>query len=967
MARIKDVTIKYVDDNLKTLQSVSSREPIDYISSMGSNDQIPFRTGYNEYRVNDNPVTLDQFEKVVNYLSHGGLGELEVDYGDCSVLYVDNIAREVEYRDGLRQYFNSDGVLHREDGPAFVDDKTSRYYWEGQRISKDDHQARTTEKKMIKKNFLEFDESQKQLIYNDNGLFFKWVVPERKLDVIREFTKNQTGKRFFELTGYSGKKEVITFENGLIKTRSLLTATVEKTFTYQGDELVGYHRDGKKTSIIFNKLKRELHCYNEPLSFIWKVPEGELQKIGNWIADDLSTDLTVTLENLSKEKEEVTFKGEELVKRNVGSKRECYEYKDGKQIMDKTEKNLFSLCRDYSFPSEYFGVKGSNDFSENKVFIYDGWQIHKYGVLHSEEGPAQVQANNPPEYYLGGQKLSKEEWLCLTDPKYSGPVSFGIKNDEVRFFKDGKLHREFGPAVIDKNGTRKWYKEGKLHREDGPALVSYDDMKWAIDGQTFNTNCAEFEKAKMQYRELQKRKDRPVESPHITRTLGFEDQADVFLVVNRADLDDDYSWIMKKQTEGIRQSFFIDLKEIDVPEEISKSQEFGEALLDTFLEEEWYKDWYSVSTDDKLKKIAKKYLKNAENKTTKTAKRISHLKDLIEKNSTTKPNTYKMPFVELGEKELENYNLKEEENRFMDQFTQDLLKEIKKQEDKKMAFPPLGQDAFDELELVNRTLKKIDECHKDESKIDDLLRELTRPNPHGDLFIDQIKSIENKNIVIDAVAKLAQSLIVKETQDNMKKAQVPIKVKRTDPYSSKEPMVFEKKENWVKVEPLELPPETKKDKAKKSLGVVKDATNQGVKIGVATEGANIAYDSVKNMLVNVLGISPKALESKVNQELIMMTALAMTHLAAEIYSDKVNAGKIQDLCGLVMEGKVKDNTGTLLKMVPMLMNVSKKMDIESKLRFDAPEITAQEALPEELMEALNEAEEMEEEYARVRD
>ena len=43
-------------------------------------------------------------------------------------------------------------------------------------------------------------------------------------------------------------------------------------------------------------------------------------------------------------------------------------------------------------------------------------------------------------------------------------------NGNKYWYKDGKLHREDGPAVIFKNGDQQWYKEGRLHREDGPAV-----------------------------------------------------------------------------------------------------------------------------------------------------------------------------------------------------------------------------------------------------------------------------------------------------------------------------------------------------------------------------------------------------------------------------------------------------------------------------------------------------------------
>ena len=41
------------------------------------------------------------------------------------------------------------------------------------------------------------------------------------------------------------------------------------------------------------------------------------------------------------------------------------------------------------------------------------------------------------------------------------------------YFSDKSLtirHREDGPAVESKDGTKEWYRDGKYHREDGPAL-----------------------------------------------------------------------------------------------------------------------------------------------------------------------------------------------------------------------------------------------------------------------------------------------------------------------------------------------------------------------------------------------------------------------------------------------------------------------------------------------------------------
>jgi len=292
----------------------------------------------------------------------------------------------------------------------------------------------------------------------------------------------------FDENQMSGKKEVVHFENGQIVSRILGAPTGEKTYKYSDNELVEFAFNREHADITYKKTSRQLEYNSADLNFVWNIPYTQLTKISDWIINDLQGELT-----FYDGHEEVFFKSGELVIRVVGPEGFFYKYQEGRLVKDKEEtmsekKNLLDICRSYSFPSEYFGAEKTH--SEKKVFINDGWQVHKNGLLHSEKGPAQVQRSDPPEYYLGGQKLSKEEWLCLTDPEYRGDVSFGIENDEVKFFKEGELHREFGPAVLGKDGNREWYKEGKLHREDGPALITYDDTKWAIDGQSFNAHCA---------------------------------------------------------------------------------------------------------------------------------------------------------------------------------------------------------------------------------------------------------------------------------------------------------------------------------------------------------------------------------------------------------------------------------------------------------------------------------------------
>ena len=57
-------------------------------------------------------------------------------------------------------------------------------------------------------------------------------------------------------------------------------------------------------------------------------------------------------------------------------------------------------------------------------------------------------------------------------------------NGTIRYFLDGVLHREDGPAAIYPNGTKEYYKHGVLHRLDGAALIhKYGTETWYKDGK----------------------------------------------------------------------------------------------------------------------------------------------------------------------------------------------------------------------------------------------------------------------------------------------------------------------------------------------------------------------------------------------------------------------------------------------------------------------------------------------------
>jgi hypothetical protein len=67
------------------------------------------------------------------------------------------------------------------------------------------------------------------------------------------------------------------------------------------------------------------------------------------------------------------------------------------------------------------------------------------------------------------------------------PYSLTDHNGTVRWFLNGQMHRDDGPAVICANGNQLWYKFGEQHRIDGPAVVlANGDKAWFLEGRNVN-------------------------------------------------------------------------------------------------------------------------------------------------------------------------------------------------------------------------------------------------------------------------------------------------------------------------------------------------------------------------------------------------------------------------------------------------------------------------------------------------
>ena len=53
-----------------------------------------------------------------------------------------------------------------------------------------------------------------------------------------------------------------------------------------------------------------------------------------------------------------------------------------------------------------------------------------------------------------------------------------------KWYRNGQLHREDGPAIELPDGSREWWRDGKLHRTDGPAVeYARGTRKWYVNGE----------------------------------------------------------------------------------------------------------------------------------------------------------------------------------------------------------------------------------------------------------------------------------------------------------------------------------------------------------------------------------------------------------------------------------------------------------------------------------------------------
>ena len=105
-----------------------------------------------------------------------------------------------------------------------------------------------------------------------------------------------------------------------------------------------------------------------------------------------------------------------------------------------------------------------------KVIKESGISVEE--LINIEQSIMKEDAYGNKRWYLNG-KLHREDGPAI---EYS--------NGDKYWYLNGKLHRVDGPAIEYVNGDKYWYLNGELHREDGPAIEYTNGNKsWFLNGE----------------------------------------------------------------------------------------------------------------------------------------------------------------------------------------------------------------------------------------------------------------------------------------------------------------------------------------------------------------------------------------------------------------------------------------------------------------------------------------------------
>ncbi len=117
------------------------------------------------------------------------------------------------------------------------------------------------------------------------------------------------------------------------------------------------------------------------------------------------------------------------------------------------------------------------EFGYDVLISADDIRWMKNGLLHRNDGPAVQCIRGMKAYYHNGEMH-----------RSYGPAKI-LSDGTKMWYIHGNLHRVGGPAVVWNDGNCKWYCYGHLHRDGGPAIINADGShEWYHHGRKHRTN-----------------------------------------------------------------------------------------------------------------------------------------------------------------------------------------------------------------------------------------------------------------------------------------------------------------------------------------------------------------------------------------------------------------------------------------------------------------------------------------------
>lgn len=342
------------------------------------------------------------------------------------------------------KYIGPNGKLHRDDGPAYIEDQlvtgTRREWW------------------YSNGNF-----------HSDDGPAYRYLNVQGKV----EFEEWRRNGRLHRIGGPAARNVLTGKDHWYVDGKrhriggpAIQSSTGEKRYFFEGQEL---------TEVSYRELM-------ETLPYDYKVADG----VEYYYMKDSDT--------LHRE-------GGPAVRYQNGDEewyfKDLLHRADGPALIEDDDQYWYHMGRQHRMdgPAVIYADGSYEYFLNDRLHRTNGPAVyHNYtegdryeywlnGKMHRLDGPAVIDEseNGENEYYVFGERVPEEEFLSgsvkINDGRGTTWVQTNHGSPSIRY------HRENGPAVIWNNGSEYWYREGKIHREDGPAIKHSDGtVEYALNG-----------------------------------------------------------------------------------------------------------------------------------------------------------------------------------------------------------------------------------------------------------------------------------------------------------------------------------------------------------------------------------------------------------------------------------------------------------------------------------------------------